>query len=60
MSTPHALEFYRRRERQERALADGAPQEAGRRAHLEMARRYATLIAEAQQDDPLPVLRVTA
>lgn len=54
MPIRHELEFYHRRERQERTLAERAHHEAGRRVHLEMARRYAALIAEAQQDTPTP------
>ncbi|MGP7796496.1 hypothetical protein [Sphingomonas sp. CLY1604] len=55
---PHAdIEYYMRRERQERALADNARHLEGRNVHLEMAKRYARLIAEAQ-DEPRPTLRM--
>lgn len=50
-------EFYIRRERQERALADRACSAEGRRLHLEMANRYARLIGEAD-DVPRPTLRL--
>ena len=43
-----ALEFYARRERQERSLADRTDHPEGRRVHLEMAKRYARLIADAE------------
>ncbi|MEH3158484.1 MAG: hypothetical protein PGN08_05820 [Sphingomonas taxi] len=52
-------EFYIRRERQERALADRACSAEGRRLHLEMASRYARLIGEAQ-DTPHPPMRLRA
>lgn len=41
------MEFYIRRERQERQLADRARDTDGRRVHLELARCYAQLIADA-------------
>ena len=41
------LEFYIRRERQERQLADRARDTDGRRVHLELARCYAQLIADS-------------
>lgn len=51
MPTPTETEFYRTRERQERALADRTHSSDGRRVHLDMARRYARLIAESAADD---------
>lgn len=42
------VEYYAHRERQERALADRAANAEGRRVHLEMARRYASLVAESR------------
>lgn len=41
------LDFYIKRERQERTLAERARHVEGRRVHLEMAERYARLIADA-------------
>ena len=41
------MEFYIRRERQERQLADRARDTDGRRVHLELARCYAPLIADS-------------
>lgn len=51
MATAADLEFYHRREQQERSLADRAPNAEGRRIHLEMASCYARMIAEAQPGD---------
>lgn len=48
MSTASDLEFYDRREQQERNLAARARNPEGRRAHLELANCYALMIAEAQ------------
>ncbi len=50
MPTQAETEFYRHRERQERALADRTHNSDGRRVHLDMASRYARLIAEAGDD----------
>jgi hypothetical protein len=52
------LEFYDRREQQERLLADRAQTPEGRRAHLEMARCYARMIAEAQRGAGAPMRAV--
>ena len=38
------LEYYRRRERQERLAAKSAPSLPARRAHQEMALRYSVMI----------------
>ncbi|MCU6453595.1 hypothetical protein LPN01_05860 [Sphingomonas sp. A2-49] len=51
MPMPADMEYYARRERQEMALADRAGNAEGRRVHLEMARRYASLIAEHPAPD---------
>jgi len=48
------IDFYHHREDQERQLAERARNTDGRRVHLELARRYAQLIAEAQGDDAPP------
>lgn len=52
------LEFYSRREQQERILAARAQSSEGRRAHLEMARRYARMIEDAQGGTSTPVRAV--
>ena len=57
MPTSADIEYYTRRERQERALAERACNGDGRRVHLEMARRYARMIEDAQ-DRPRPTLRI--
>jgi len=57
MPTSADLEFYRRREAQERHLAVRAHNPEGRRVHLELARRYARMIEEAQQAVPHPTIR---
>jgi hypothetical protein len=44
------IEFYAQRERQERQLADRSQCSDGRRVHLELARCYAQLIAESEDD----------
>lgn len=48
MPTQAETQFYIHRERQERALADRTQSSDGRRVHLDMAKRYARLIAEGQ------------
>lgn len=48
MPTTADLEFYRRREAQEHALATRTICPEGRRVHLELARCYAEMIEEAQ------------
>ena len=58
MPTPADIDYYARRERQERALADRACNAEGRRVHLEMARRYARMIDDAR-DQPRPTLRIS-
>lgn len=62
MSTASDLEFYCRREQQERNLAARARNPEGRRAHLELANCYARMIAEAgvgSQSGSQPTLRPT-
>lgn len=48
MPTQAETQFYIHREQQERALADRTQSSDGRRVHLDMAQRYAKLIAEGQ------------
>ncbi len=61
MPTTLDLAYYTRRERQERAPAERADHDIGRHIHLEMARRYARMIAEEQADtpQPRPTLRIS-
>jgi len=47
------IEFYARREVQERRLADRTRNREGRQIHLELARCYAHLIEEAHGRDAL-------
>jgi hypothetical protein len=44
--TSHDLEYYSRRERQERDSADRTDDHGARRIHLEMANRYSAMIRE--------------
>ena len=44
--TSHDLEYYSRREQQERDSADRSDDHGARRIHLEMADRYSALIRE--------------
>jgi hypothetical protein len=41
------LEYYRRRERQEREKAAVSDDQGARKIHLEMAKRYSTMLADA-------------
>ncbi|MCP3736099.1 hypothetical protein M9979_14585 [Sphingomonas sp. RP10(2022)] len=58
MPTTAEADFYIRREAQERRLADCTPNPEGRRIHLELAERYARLVAEAR--DAPPAIRIPA
>lgn len=55
MPTLADLDFYRRREAQERQLAERATHPEGRHAHLELARCYARKIDEASDGPPVPL-----
>ena len=57
MQTRADIEYYARRERQERALAERARHSEGRNVHLQMANRYARMIEEAQRVQR-PTLRI--
>lgn len=48
MPTSADLDFYHRREQQERSLAARTHNLEGRRAHLELASCYARMIEEAR------------
>ena len=47
MSEHTAADYYERRERQERGLAEAAPSAAIRKIHTVLARRYARLKGDA-------------
>jgi hypothetical protein len=47
-----SIDYFRDRERVERAAAKAAATEAARRAHLELAKGYAALSASAAADRP--------
>jgi hypothetical protein len=51
-----SVEYFRSRERIERAAAENASNEAARRAHLELARGYAALVGAAEDAGALPAL----
>ncbi len=57
MQTHADIEYYARRERQERELAERARHSEGRNVHLQMANRYARMIEDARTD-PRPTLRI--
>ncbi len=46
-----SVEYFRARERIERAAASNATSEAARRAHLELAQGYAALVRQADGTD---------
>ena len=52
--TSHDLEYYSRREQQERDSADRSDDHGARRIHLEMADRYSALIREIHSVMPSP------
>lgn len=55
--TLNDLDYYQRRERQEREFAARSVDSTARRAHLQMADRYLELlerISESNNDYPLP------
>lgn len=55
--TYEETEYFRRRERQERAAAKKALDLASRRAHQQMAVNYAEMLRELASIDPVPSLR---
>jgi hypothetical protein len=46
-----SVEYFRARERVERAAAENAVNEAARRVHLELAQGYAALVGAAEHAD---------
>ena len=50
MKNGEAVEYYRRREQQERELAESARNGYARRVHLTLADRYAKLAQDAAGD----------
>jgi hypothetical protein len=47
------IEYYRRRAREERALAEAAANPDAAKAHAELAEHYEGLIADAEAQPPL-------
>jgi hypothetical protein len=60
VSELNTVDYYRRRERQERVLAEGAQVRGIRKIHLNMAEHYASLIAGAEDDVPRHSLNLVA
>jgi hypothetical protein len=60
MSELNTLDYYRRRERQERVLAEGAQIRGIQKIHLDMAEHYASLVARAEGDAPRESLKLVA
>ena len=58
MSDLNTPDYYRQRERQERALAASAFNPAIGKIHLDLAARYAALLVEANDARPRPVLGI--
>ena len=54
MNDGRNLDYYRRREAQERAIAARTDDVMSRRLHLELADRYAALVAMTVQAMPTP------
>ena len=50
VSELNTVDYYRRRERQERVLAQGAQIRGIQKIHLDMAEHYASLVAGAESD----------
>jgi hypothetical protein len=51
MST-HDIDYYRRREQQERESAERSDDNGARRIHLEMAKRYSAMVNEIASIQP--------
>ena len=60
VSELNAIDYYRRRERQERVLAEGAKIRGIQKIHLDMAEHYASLVAGAEADVPRQPLKLVA
>ena len=60
MSELNTLDYYRRRERQEQVLAEGAQVRGIQKIHLHMAEHYASLVARAEEDVPRHPLKLVA
>jgi hypothetical protein len=58
VSEPNTVDYYRRRERQERVLAEGARVRGIQKIHLRMAEHYASLIAGTEEDVPRRALKL--
>ncbi|MBV9529454.1 hypothetical protein [Sphingomonas sp.] len=55
--TDDHLDYFRRRERQERALAKTAPSVDARRTHQQAAEHYAWVVHGSRGLDPAPLWR---
>jgi len=55
--TDDQIEYFRRRERQERAAAKGAGSLAARRVHQQLDEEYAALLVQFTWYDPVAVPR---
>ena len=60
MSELNTTDYYRRRERQERVLAEGAQIRGIQKIHLDMAEHYASLVAGADAEVPRHQLKLVA
>jgi hypothetical protein len=50
-----SIDYFRSRERVERAAADNAASDEARRAHLELAQGYAALVRRAGEMPPVQI-----
>ncbi|MCP3732380.1 hypothetical protein M9978_18315 [Sphingomonas sp. MG17] len=50
----HDLEYFRQREQDERACAERALDQTARRAHLDLAERYAARLRQKSPAAPMP------
>jgi hypothetical protein len=53
----HDIEYYRRREQQERESAQRTDDNGARRIHLEMAERYSAMLSESANLTPVSQAR---
>jgi hypothetical protein len=60
VSELNTVDYYRRRERQERVLAEGAQVRGIQKIHLHMAEHYASLVARAESGVPQHSLKLVA
>lgn len=60
VSELNTVDYYRRRERQERVLAQGAQIRGIQKIHLDMAEHYASLVARAEAGDSQHSVKLVA